>query len=234
MKWIISIVILTSAFFASAQSGNDYVKLMYKKYAGNWYHNLSFSQTTKVYRNDSLIRTSLWLEWIKFPFQFRIDTDTASKSGIICTRDSTYRFKEGKLTRATAGGNPFTFSLGGMYFMPLDSVLAEFGRTGYDLSKAYKTNYKGRPTYVVGASSGDGPGNTMWVDAENLYVVRTVESENGRRIDAQMAGHKKLGNGWSETLVNIYGDGKLIQVEEYKDLRANTELRDNLFDIGSF
>jgi len=37
-----------------AQTGEDLVKQMHKKYYGRWYHTLTFVQTTDIYRNDSL------------------------------------------------------------------------------------------------------------------------------------------------------------------------------------
>jgi hypothetical protein len=234
MKWMTVLLLVSHFYMLEAQDGKAYVKMMYVKNAGKWNPTLSFLQTTKVYRHDSLIRTSEWLEAIKFPYQFRIDTDTATGSGVIFTRDSTYRFKNGELQRVSAGGNPFTFSLGGMYFMAFDAVLAEFSRTGYDLTKGYRTNWKGKETFVIGNTENDSSGNSLWIDAANLYGVRTIEYDQGRRIDAQMEGHIKLGNAWSETKVNIFINGALAQVEEYRDLSGERKLDDALFNIHAF
>lgn len=234
MKWIAIFLFAIAVSAVHAQTGRDYVQMMYTKNAGKWYPTLTFKQNTKVYRHDSLIRSSEWFEAIKFPFQFRIDTDTSTGSGVIFTKDSTYRFKNNLLTRTSAGGNPFTFSLGGMYFMDFDAVQAEFERTGYDLKRGYKTTWKDKPVFVIGNTERDSSGNSLWIDADQLYVVRTVEYDQGRRIDAQMEGQVKLKGGWSETKVNIFIDGALGQVESYRDLSAGQPIDERIYDIAAF
>jgi hypothetical protein len=234
MKWFIVFMLAAGFYNGQAQTGSDYVEMMFKRNAGKWYRTLTFIQTTRVFRHDSLLRTATWFEAVKFPYQFRIDTDSAAGNGVIYSRDSSYRFKNNEFVNATAGGNPFTFALGGMYFMPFDSVKAEFARTGYDLSRGYQTFWKGKRTFVIGNAENDSSGNSLWIDADNLYVVRTIETDQGRHIDAQMEGQKKIGGGWSETKVNIFINGSLVQVEEYHNLSADTPLDDNIYDIHSF
>jgi len=123
---------------AFSQSGEDLVRKMHAKYFGRWYRTITFVQTTEIYRNDSLIRTSTWYEAAHFPYQFRIDLgDPKDGNAVIYLEDSTYRFQNNNLRSVTAGTNPFTFLLGGMYAVPLDSALFKFKHQGYDLSKMY-------------------------------------------------------------------------------------------------
>src|SRR4030095_8128462 len=123
-----------------SQSGEDLVKKMHHKYYGRWYRTFTFVQTTDIYRNDSLIRTSTWYEAAHFPYQFRIDLgDPKDGNAVIYLEDSTYRFQNHTLKSVTPGTNPFTFLLGGMYAVPLDSVLSKFKHQRYDLSKIYTT-----------------------------------------------------------------------------------------------
>jgi len=221
---------------AFSQSGEDLVRKMHDKYFGRWYRTFTFVQTTEIYRNDSLIRTSTWYEAAHFPYQFRIDMgDPKDGNAVIYLEDSTYRFQNNNLRSATAGTNPFTFLLGGMYAVSLDSALSKFKHQGYDLSKMYSTNVDGRKVFVVGAASAaDSLSNQFWVDSDHYYIVRTIDSDNGTRFDAKTSGHVQLNNGWSETKVIIYVNGKLRQVEKYADLRADVPLDDRLFDPKHF
>jgi hypothetical protein len=219
-----------------SQSGEDLVRKMHAKYFGRWYRTFTFVQTTEIYRNDSLIRTSTWYEAAHFPYQFRIDLgDPKDGNAVIYLEDSTYRFQNNNLRSVTAGTNPFTFLLGGMYAVPLDSALSKFKHQGYDLSKMYSTTVEGRKVFVVGAAgAADSLSNQFWVDSEHYYIVRTIDSDNGTRFDAKTSGHVHLNNGWSETKVIIYVNGKLRQVEKYADLRADVPLDDRLFDPKHF
>jgi len=221
---------------AFSQSGEDLVRKMHAKYFGRWYRTFTFVQTTEIYRNDSVIRTSTWYEAAHFPYQFRIDLgDPKDGNAVIYLEDSTYRFQNNNLRSVTAGTNPFTFLLGGMYAVPLDSALSKFKHQGYDLSKMYSTTVNGRKVFVVGAANAaDSLSNQFWVDSEHYYIVRTIDSDNGTRLDAKTSGHVQLNNGWSETKVLIYVNGKLRQVEKYADLRADVPLDDRLFDPKHF
>lgn len=221
---------------AFSQGGEELVKKMHSKYFGRWYHTFTFVQTTDIYRNDSLIRTSTWYEAAHFPYQFRIDLgDPKDGNAVIYLEDSTYRFQDHNLKTVTAGTNPFTFLLGGMYAVPLDSALSRLKHQGYDLSKMYATTSGGRKVFVIGAASAaDSLSNQFWVDSEHYYIVRTIDSDHGTRFDAKTSGHVQLNNGWSETQVVIYVNGKLRQVEKYADLRADVPLDDRLFDPKHF
>jgi hypothetical protein len=221
---------------AFSQTGEDLVKKMHNNYFGRWYRTFTFVQTTEIYRNDSLIRTGTWYEAAHFPYKFRIDLgDPKDGNAVIYLEDSTYRFHDHKLISVTAGTNPFTFLLGGMYAVPFDSVLSKFKHQGYDLSKTYTATVDGRKVFVVGAvNAGDSLSNQFWVDSEHYYIVRTINSDNGNRLDAKTSGHVQLNNGWSETRVVIYVNGKLRQVEKYADLKADVPLDDRLFDPKHF
>ena len=123
------------------------------------------------------------------------------------------------------------FLLGGMYLVPLDTVISEFKQKAYDLSKTMETDWDGHKVFVIGADRTDSSGNSLWVDARELYVVRQIEMDNDLRLDARMSKHQNLGNGWSETYVDIYGNGKLIQTESYANLKTTPPVEDAVFDV---
>jgi len=221
---------------ASSQSGEELVRKMHDKYFGRWYRTFTFVQTTDIYRNDSLIRTSTWYEAAHFPYQFRIDLgDPKDGNAVIYLEDSTYRFQNHSLVSVTPGTNPFTFLLGGIYAVPLDSALSKLKHQGYDLSKMYSTTVDGNKVFVVGAANAaDSLNKQFWVDSTHYYIVRTIESYGGNLLDAKTSGHIQLNSGWSETRVVIYVNGKLRQVEKYADLKADVPLDDRLFDPKHF
>jgi hypothetical protein len=210
-------------------TGRDIVTQMHNRYAGKWYRSFTFTQTTQVYRNDSLRSTQTWHEFIRLPDRFRMDFG-ASDSGnaVIFRGDSAYRFRNGKLRSTMINNNEgLIFLLGGMYFYPLDQtchILAD--SLHYDLGPAREDNWQGRPVYIIGKEDG----NQLWVDRQNLCILRMIKIDDRQQMDARFEDWKPYGGGFSETKCQFYLSGKLIQVETYYDCKANINLEDKIFD----
>lgn len=119
--------------------------------------------------------------------------------------------------------------------LPLDSVKTTLAKNGYDLSLSGITNWGGRRTLVIGASnSTDTTRNQFWVDAQHFYIVRLLLKSGGKLLDVRLSDHTRLPKGWSETRVEFYIDGKLLQVEKYRDLKIDMVLPDATFDVSRF
>ncbi|HVV55126.1 MAG TPA: hypothetical protein VHC47_07375, partial [Mucilaginibacter sp.] len=77
MKILSAILLLTLPFAQQKGSGaTALLQKMYARYHGKWHTNLSFDQTTEMYRNDSLVRSQTWYEHILYPDKLRIDFDS--------------------------------------------------------------------------------------------------------------------------------------------------------------
>ena len=216
-------------------SGENILKKMYSRYSGNWYKNFTFTQTTENFRNDSLVKTATWYEAIVFPDNFRISFgDIKDGNAMIQKKDSVFNFRKGKLARRGPRGEDLTFLLGGMYFIPFDSVKARMIKEGYDISKAYESVWKSRKTYVLGAGSDEEKTNQLWIDKEKLIVMRFIKFNGATKEEGVFGDHKKFGKAWSETSCSFYLNDKLLQKEIYTDCRANTDVDMRLFDPYHF
>jgi hypothetical protein len=67
------------------------VRALHDRYASTWFHTLTFTQKTTVRLPSGGEITQTYYESLQTPGKLRIDTDLASKSGIIFARDSSYR-----------------------------------------------------------------------------------------------------------------------------------------------
>ena len=228
-------IFLVFAVAASAQGSKQLLQQMHERYEGKWPKNFTFSQTTEMYRNDTLLRTETWHEYIHYPTDFRIDFGHPdSGRAVIYHNDSSFAFRHGKMVAARPDENDLIFLLGGMYFYPMDSVIAKMKSYGYNLDKFHEDKWKGNPVYVIGAAKGDETVNQLWIDKENFNLLRMITFTNGRKQEALFDNHIKIGGGFSETLVHFFINDKLVQVEKYFNLQADKEISPALFDPHHF
>jgi len=237
-KLFLITALFMASFFAKVNTGEDVVKLMYKKYAGKWARTLVFDQTTDIYR-DTAKTTQVWHESMYFPDKLRIDREpVASSSSSIFRGDSTYTIRNGKVT-ASASGNDLIFLLGGMYFYPLDKTIQKLKSQGYDLSKACEDSYNGKPVYIIGAANKNEKVNQLWINKDDLYLVRMIKygkSSQGvvNKQDAIFGGYIKIGGGGAETKVAFYLNDKLRQVESYYNCKETPDMDQKIFDPQHF
>ena len=234
MKIFAALLFLTLPF----SHGNDLnsttlLQKMYARYHGKWHSNLSFNQTTEMYKNDSLYKSQTWFEHIQYPDLLRIDFDSVkSANGIIFRKDSTYVFKGNKLTRSVKNENELIFFLGGLYFMPFDQVLAHFKALNYDLSKFHADTWKGKPVYVIGADKSDEKVNQLWIDQEKMVAVRFIKYDGGSKEEGWFENQIPLKNAWSETKCSFFINDHVLQIEKYHDVVAGGIVDKNIFEPG--
>ncbi|MEP7251378.1 MAG: hypothetical protein ABI683_03335 [Ginsengibacter sp.] len=237
MKIVIGIaaVFALTGFETRTDNSRDLLKQMHDRYAGKWYKTFSFSQTTGMYKNDTLRKTETWYEHVRFPADFRIDFGNPdSGNAVIFKNDSAYFFKNTKHADTRANKNDLTFLLGGLYFYSFDDVIDKFKSLGYDLDKFHADNWKGQPVYVIGAGKGEESINQLWIDKENFNLVRMIKFEDGQKEEAFFEDHVKLDNGYSESAVRFYINNELVQVEKYHEMKVNVKPEESIFDPVNF
>jgi outer membrane lipoprotein-sorting protein len=213
-------------------TGSEIVQSMHDKYAGKWFKTLTFVQTTTrpVKTKDSL---ATWYESALLPGRLRIDVGKpAEGNGVLYTHDSTYRIRAGKLDTATVGGNPLIPVLFDVYVVPVDRTLSDIRETlKIDLSKVSEGTWNNRPVYIVGADPGNEHAAQIWVDKERLVVLRQFFAVNDSTfIDAQLKDYRPIGKSWIAPRCEFYLNGKLLQKEDYADIKADVPLSSALFD----
>lgn len=212
--------------------GTDVLQRMHDRYAGKWYHTLTFVQRTIVTRGDAKPDTATWYESLK-DSRLRIDVGSpTSGNGALATPDSSFGIRAGKLARATAGGNPFIPLIMGVYQQPVTQTASELKAFGFGLDSSYHTTWQGRKLTVVGAANAsDTSSAQFWVDDERLVVVRVRGQLLGQPDgDIELAGYVPLQKGWLATEIHIRL-GTFKQVEQYRDWRAGMALPDAFFTV---
>ncbi|HTE02374.1 MAG TPA: hypothetical protein VK668_23955 [Mucilaginibacter sp.] len=230
---LISALLFLFLPFSKPQELNSTALLhkMYDRYHGKWHQSLSFNQTTERYRNDSLIKSDTWYERIAYPDRLRIDIGSPkSGNGIIFRGDSTYGFRDNKITRVQKNENELIFFLGGIYFSSFEDGLAHFKALNYDLTKFHTDTWKGKPVYVIGADKDGEKVNQLWIDKDKLVAVRFIKYENNSKEEGTFEDQIPLKNAWSETKCSFYINDKLLQVEKYHDVVPGGPLDKSIFE----
>lgn len=216
-------------------SGTDILKKMHDRYHGKWYQNFTFDQDTKMYINDSLKKTEVWHEAIKFPDKFRIDMGAIdSGNAIIFKGDSVYQFHHFNLRSVKFTENDLLFLLGGMYYNSFEKVMEKMKNFGYDLSKGHTDFWKGKPVFVIGAGKGELNTNQLWVDQEKLFIVRMINFHNKDKEESLFEDHVPIEHGFTETTCIFYINGKLIQYENYHNCKTDLMLNEQIFEPSVF
>jgi hypothetical protein len=228
-----AILVLLCLSAKAPETSTSLLQKMYARYHGKWGKSLSFDQTTERYRNDSLISTATWYEHIIYPDKLRIDIGSVNSGNfILFMSDSTYRFKDNKLAKATRDENELIFFLGGMYSMTFDEIKAHFASLHYDLSKFHESTWKGKPVYVIGTNTDDEKVNQLWIDKKDLYAVRFIKYDNDTKEEGWFEGQIPEGGGWSETLCTFFINDKKLQVEKYHHVVAGEHIDAGIFDVA--
>ena len=73
-------------------------------------------------------------------------------------------------------------------------------------------------------------------DDLQAYVDGRLEpsrADSTKMDDTRFDDYQRLGGGWIAPTVESYSGGKLVQREEYRDIKADPALPDGLFTVGS-
>ena len=215
------------------RSADQLLEAMHGAYAGRWYRNLTFVQKTTFYRPDGTpSRVETWYEAGVLPGKLRIDLgDLAKGNGVLFRNDSTYQVQGGRVTHKVAGGNVLMTLGFDVYAQPVARTMEQLRGERINLGLLHRDSLDGRPVFVVGAGPNDTTTNQFWVDAERLVFVRLIQSDPQRRRtqDIRFENYVRHGNGWVAERVRFFGDGRLMLLEEYSDVRTNVELDPDLF-----
>lgn len=214
---------ILAVFFGRAQQpGESLIRNMHSKYYEGPCKKVSFSQKNTHYRHDSVKGKSVWYEKIEYPDKFLIQFGNAADGNYVQYRnDSAYHYKAGKLIKAKPDANELLLLLGGMYYRPVEDVIARIKKGGFNLAWVTEVTWNGQLTWVAGAHPGDTLSNQIWVDKKTLRVVRIVQRlANGDRMDIRFEKFAPSCKGWMEVKVVFYRNGRKEQVEEYYDIRT--------------
>ncbi len=223
---------------AGPRTGGEVVRSMHARYAGRWYHTITFEQTTSFPRQPS----ETWYEAGTIPGKLRIDVaPTDSMNAFMFVGDSTIVFRGGQRAGARKDRN-LLLTLGfDVYGQPPETTVHQL-RESIDLGRVHEDRWNGTKVWVVGAEKGDTATSQFWVEQDRLLFVRLIEARANAKdsagppdlLDVTFERYQPLGHGWVATRVVIKLNGKEVQREEYRAISADVPLQANLYDTEKY
>lgn len=204
------------------ENGKDVLDFMYQKYRQGPCKRYTFSQKNTHYRNDSIVGHSEWHEYIEFPDKFRIDFGEKTEGNfVIFKNDSSYSYRKNELKKIKYDTNTLLLLLGGMYYREPSDVDTRLNNEGYKTQILSQQKWNKQAVYVIGALEGDTLSNQIWVSKKNWRVVRIIEKMDEKSMmDMTFDAFQKSCNGYTETKVTFKRNGKVEQIEEYYNIKA--------------
>jgi hypothetical protein len=214
--------------------GAELVRQMHDRYVAKWYTTLSFTQSTERRTPADTMVHETWYESMQLPGRLRIDVGSPNGDPVILyAHDSIYVRRGARTLPARAGRNPLLVLGFDVYTQPIERSVSALREEGFDLNKIHSGMWEGRPVFIVGAAPGDTTSRQFWIDAERLVFVRMVGPIAPGRPgleDVRFDRYQPAGGGWLATYVTATRAGKLIQSEQYSDVRVNVPIAPGRLD----
>ncbi|MFL5487984.1 MAG: hypothetical protein ACJ8AJ_05800 [Gemmatimonadaceae bacterium] len=216
-------------------SGAGLLNAMHDRYDGKFIKTMSFLQNNTRYTTTGQEVKSQWYEHMEVPGKLRIAFLPASqRSGLVQVDDRVATFDNGIRVDFRPSINPLLVLTADVYVAPVATIARELDSLHVDTDIIRNDEWEGQPVYVVGAKAGDTTTTQMWVDRDNLRLVRFIQRQKAgdRTIvsDNRVLGYKEIQGFDVPTEFLVIRNGRPFWREQYADVRINEDFPAGTFD----
>jgi hypothetical protein len=216
-------------------SGAGLIKAMHDRYDGKYLKTMSFLQNNTRYNATGEEQKSQWYKHIEIPGKLRIAFLPATqKSGLVQIDDRVASFDNGIRVDFRPSVNPLLLLSSDVYVAPITTVMRGLDSLHVDPEMIRSDVWDGQPVYVVGAKAGDTTSNQMWVDRDELRLVRFIQRQKAgdRTIvsDIRVLNYKEMSGFDVPTEFLVIRNGRPVWREQYADVRINEDFPPGTFD----
>jgi hypothetical protein len=229
-----ALLVRSRALPSAPANGEEVIRAMHDRYAKSWYRTLSFTQKSTIRTPADTMIVETWKERALLPGHLRIDVERATGNVVAVYSDDSLFVWRGDSVRTRAATRNILLVIGfDVYRQPAETTLAVLEAEHFPLAPMHEEKWEGRPVFVIGAAAGDLHSHQLWIDKDRLLFVRSLEPDDRdstKTVDIRFDNYVKLsGGGWLSERVEIFRDGKLVQREEYSDVRTNVPIDPQIF-----
>ena len=220
---------------ARVSTSSGLIKAMHDRYDGKYVKTMSFLQNNTRYTAAGVEQKSQWYEHIEIPGKLRIAFLPATqKSGLVQVDDRVASFDNGIRVDFRPSVNPLLLLTADVYVSPIATVMRGLDSLHVDSEMIRTDEWEGQSVYVVGAKAGDSTSNQMWVDRDQLRLVRFIQRQKAgdRTIvsDIRVLSYKEMGGFDVPTEFLVIRNGRPVWREQYADVRLNEDFPPGTFD----
>ena len=220
-------------------SGSGLIKAMHDRYGGKYLKTMSFLQNNTRYTTTGAEQKSQWYEHMEIPGKLRIAFLPASqKSGLVQVDDRVASFDNGIRVDFRPSVNPLLLLTADVYVAPVPAIRRALDSLNVDGEIIRSDVWEGDAVYVMGAKAGDSTSNQLWVDKDNLRLVRFIQgSKMGDRTivsDIRVSGYKEIEGFDVPTTFLVIRNGRPFWREQYADVRVNEQFPPGTFDQATW
>jgi hypothetical protein len=225
----------TSVTTARVSTSSGLIKAMHDRYDGKYLKTMSFLQNNTRYTATGEEQKSQWYEHIEIPGKLRIAFLPATqKSGLVQVDDRVASFDNGIRVDFRPSVNPLLLLTADVYVSPIATIMRGLDSLHVDPEMIRTDEWEGQRVYVVGAKAGDSTSNQMWVDRDQLRLVRFIQRQKAgdRTIvsDIRVLSYKDMGGFDVPTEFLVIRNGRPVWREQYADVRLNEDFPPGTFD----
>jgi hypothetical protein len=233
IRSLITIAAMGFLAVGAAQDGEDVIREMHDRYAGQWYKNLALIQTVTYHsaEGEGVDSVRVWYESIQLPGTVRSDIAPVDGGNTQMYKDDTwYTLEADSLVRSFQGPHPVLLLGFDVYVLPVEETLERLRRLNVDLSQVQSAEWEGRDNYVVGDES-----RQFWVDKQDLLLQRLVFTNlnTGSTREIHFEAYEQLGGGWIATELVFMRDGRVDVFEHYDYWTIDVQFEPSLFAVTS-
>jgi len=211
------------------------LQAMHDRYEGKYLKTMSFLQNNTQYTSTGEEKKSQWYEHIEVPGKLRIAFLPATgRSGLVQVDNRVASFDNGIRVDFRPSINPLLLLTSDVYAAPVAVIARSLDSLHVNSEIMRNDVWEGSPVYVVGAKAGDTTSNQMWVDRDNLRLVRFIQSQKaGERTmvsDIRVRDYKEIDGFEIPTEFLVLRNGRPVWREQYADVRINGEFPAGTFD----
>lgn len=214
-------------------TGDAVIQAMHDRYAKTWYHTLTFTQKTTRRTAADTMAIETWKEEAMLPGRLRINIQRASGNlAAIYSGDSVFIVRGDSTVSRAAARNILLIMGFDVYGEPAEQTLAALHGEHYATTSVRDDTWEGRPVYVIGAAAGDMRTAQIWIDKERLLYVRSIQPDSRdstKSSEYRFDNYVQVPHGWLSEKVLAFADGKLIQQEEYSEVRTDAPVDPKVF-----
>lgn len=233
----IGIIVLFTSCEKEYKSAHDVVEAMYEVgHSGKWYKCIKYDQKLQFFNADSVVKTSNWKQLVLAPNYMQIRYENFdSYNGSIYRNDSVYDFQQGYESNARYFVHYILLLTSDIYYNSVKKSLYKLKDFGIDLTKINTTSWKNREVIIIGSNDLTNISSSqVWIDKENLYVVRTILNVGGRVQDTEFTDYQQFENYWVPTKLIFKSNGfTVIEMENY-NISFPTAIDQSYFVLQNF